>query len=92
MDRVRLLEETLGQADKPRWWQNPKVAGMVSEVAFFLTFLSSLSYTLGPVADILPANVKKWVTSVGVFATLALQGWKRYVEPKAVKVTPVGPP
>lgn len=75
----------------PRWFQNPKVAGVISEVSAALTLLASFSYTLGPAADLLPPEAKKWISSVGVFATLALQGWKRYLEPKPVANAPVPP-
>lgn len=70
------------QEPPPKWHHSPKVVGVITELSAFLTLLSALPYELGDAASLLPPEAKKYVASIGVFATLALRLWKRYLEPK----------
>lgn len=49
-----------------------QLSGLGASLTLGLTFLSQLSYSFGPVADIFPPEVKKWVTMISAGATVIL--------------------
>jgi len=80
--RIKILETP---APVARWFESPRVVGVLGEFSAFLTLLAALPYELGDAANFLNPTVKTWVAGVGVFATLALRLWKRYLEPKSTE-------
>lgn len=52
-----------------------QITGLAGTFSLGLTFLSNLSYSFGPVADIFPPEVKKYVTMISAGATVVLLAW-----------------
>jgi len=77
--RIRDLEKP---APSARWFESPRVVGILSEISSCLTLLAALPYELGDAANLMSPEWKVRIAGIGVFATLALRLWKRYLEPK----------
>lgn len=67
-----------------------QLVGVGGTVTLGLTFLSGLSDSFGPVAEIFPPEVKKWVTLISAGATVILMAWHTATS-KSTSATSVPP-
>ncbi len=57
--------------------------GYLDAIAYVLTILAALPYTLGEAAAVLPPDAKKWVAIIGLSAGAVLKAVKGHVSADA---------